>query len=117
MQESNILNQNAKRVAVKVLVKDDMPIFLQQETPVFPKNTYYSVEHPKNDFLVYDQLTKNAQKYPKTIQESMFSLCQQYSNSVQLFPYLNYYHPSLLGNLTVQQTDDINLENREDDPN
>lgn len=112
-----MLNQNAKRVAVKVLVKDDIPIFLQQEGPIFPKSSYYSVEHSKNDFLVYDQLSKNAaQKYPKTIQESMFSLCQQYSNSVQLFPYLNYYHPSLLGNLSVQN-DETNLETREEDPN
>lgn len=118
MQESNILNQNAKRVAVKVLVKDDMPIFLQQETPIFPKNTYYSLEHPKNDYLIYDQVNKNVtQKCPKTLQESMFSLCQQYSNSVQLFPYLNYYHPSLLGNLAMQQTDEITLENREEEPN
>lgn len=118
LQESNLLNQNAKRVAVKVLVKDDMPIFLQQESPIYSKNTYYPVDQTKTDFFVYDHLTKNvAQKYPKTIQESMFSLCQQYSNSVQLFPYLNYYHPSLLGNLAMQQNDEANFENREDEPN
>lgn len=122
MQESNILNQNAKRVAVKVLVKDDMPIFLQQvhqqETPIYPKNAYYPVDQQKNDFFMYEQFTKNvAQKYPKTIQESMLSLCQQYPTSVQLFPYLNYYHPSLLGNLTMQQNDESNLEYREEDPN
>lgn len=118
MQESNLLNQSAKRVAVKVLVKDDMPIFLQQDASVYPKNAFYSVDQPKNDFFVYDQLSKNVtQKYPKTIQESMFSLCQQYSSSVQLFPYLNYYHPSLLGNLSMQPNEETNLENREDEPN
>ncbi|KAG5875341.1 hypothetical protein JTB14_033721 [Gonioctena quinquepunctata] len=112
MQESNMLNQNAKRVAVKVLVKDDIPIFLQQKNPIYQKNSYYP-EQAKSDFFVYDQISKTMiQKYPKTIQESMLSLCQQYSNSMQIFPYFNYYHPSLIGNIS-QQEDDANLDHRE----
>ncbi|KAJ8975623.1 hypothetical protein NQ317_005736 [Molorchus minor] len=111
MQESTMMGQNAKRVAVKVLVKDDVPIFLQQKTPIYQKNGYYT--EPKTDFFVYDQLGKNTgQKYPKTIQESMLSLCQQYSNSMQIFPYFNYYHPSLVSNISIQE-DEVNLESRE----
>ncbi|XP_023013325.2 uncharacterized protein isoform X1 [Leptinotarsa decemlineata] len=113
MQESNLLNQNAKRVAVKVLVKDDIPIFLQQKNPVYHKNGFYP-EQTKNDFFVYDQMSKSmVQKYPKTIQESMLNLCQQYSNSMQIFPYFNYYHPSLIGNLS-QQEEEANLDHREE---
>lgn len=110
MQESNLMGQNARKVAVKVLVKDDVPIFLQQK-PVYPKGGFYG--EPKGEFFVYDQLNKTmGQKYPKTLQESMISLCQQYTNSMQLFPYFNYYHPSLLGNL-AQTEDDISPESRE----
>lgn len=112
MQESNMLNPNARKVAVKVLVKDDIPIFLQQKAPVYQKSGYYT-EPNKSDFFVYDQLSKTmVQKYPKTIQESMLNLCQQYTNSMQLFPYFNYYHPSLIGNLS-QQDDDVASESRE----
>ncbi|KAJ8938009.1 hypothetical protein NQ318_022942 [Aromia moschata] len=117
MQEAGVMGQhNAKRVAVKVLVKDDVPIFLQQKTPMYQKNAYYS-DPTKNDFFVYDQISKGmVQKYPKTIQESMLSLCQQYSNSMQLFPYFNYYHPSLVSNIG-QQEDDVSLEGREREHN
>ncbi|CAH1154046.1 unnamed protein product [Phaedon cochleariae] len=100
LQEAGMVHQNAKRVAVKVLVKDDMPLFLQQKS-------YY----PDQGF---DRPGKTTiQKYPKTIQESMLSLCQQYSNSMQIFPYFNYYHPSLIGSLG-HQDDDGGLENRND---
>ncbi|XP_066248042.1 homeobox protein zampogna-like [Euwallacea similis] len=112
MQETNMLNSNARKVAVKVLVKDDMPIFLQQKAPLYQKAAYYT-DPSKADFFVYDQLNKTIiQKYPKTLQESMLNLCQQYSNSMQLFPYFNYYHPSLIGNL-AQQDDDVASESRE----
>ncbi|ENN73342.1 hypothetical protein YQE_10102, partial [Dendroctonus ponderosae] len=104
LQETSLMSSNARKVAVKVLVKDDMPIFLQQKPPLYQK-AYYT--EPKSDFFVYDQLSKSmVQKYPKTLQESMLNLCQQYSNSMQLFPYFNYYHPSLIGNLS-QQDDDV----------
>nr|CAH7745975.1 unnamed protein product [Callosobruchus chinensis] len=107
-----MLNQNAKRVAVKVLVKDDMPLFLHQKSPIYQKNFY--AEQPKSDFFVYDQLNKSiAQKYPKTIQESMLSFCQQYSNSMQLFPYFNYYHPSLVGGLSHPSQEEIDVESRD----
>lgn len=107
MQESNLLHsQNARKVAVKVLVKDDIPLFLQQKTPIYQKNYY---PEAKSDLCIYDPFgaAKNlGQKYsPKTLQESMLSLCQQYSNSMQLFPYFNYYHPSLLNSLNNQEED------------
>lgn len=115
LQESNMLNQNAKRVAVKVLVKDDMPIFLQQKTPIYQKSFY--PDQAKNDFLFYDQINKGiVQKYPKSIQESMLSLCQQYSSSMQLFPYFNYYHPSLVGTINQPEEDMVN-DDRNTDPN
>ncbi|KAJ8965214.1 hypothetical protein NQ314_004283 [Rhamnusium bicolor] len=117
MQESNLLNQNAKRVAVKVLVKDDMPIFLQQKSPIYQKNGYYT-EPTKSEFFVYDQISKGmVQKYPKTIQESMLSLCQQYSNSMQLFPYFNYYHPSLINNIGQPEEEVNNMDGREREQN
>ncbi|XP_072387438.1 uncharacterized protein [Diabrotica undecimpunctata] len=105
MQESSLLNQSAKRVAVKVLVKDDIPVFLQQKNPVYQKTSYYP-DQAKNDFFM-------VQKYPKSIQESMLSLCQQYSSSIQLFPYFNYYHPSLVGNMSHHE-EETNVESRED---
>lgn len=104
MQESNLLNQNAKRVAVKVLVKDDIPVFLQQKNPIYQK-CYYP-EQTKSDFFM-------VQKYPKSIQESMMNLCQQYSSSMQLFPYFNYYHPNLVGNMSQHEEGD-NMDARED---
>ncbi|XP_060529015.1 homeobox protein koza-like [Cylas formicarius] len=108
MQESNMLNPNVRKVAVKVLVKDDMPIFLQQKSPIYQKAPYYPETTSKNEYFVYDQLNKNINpKYPKTIQESMLSLCQQYSSSMQLFPYFNYYHPSLIGALNQQDEDHV----------
>lgn len=127
MQESAMLNQqNARKVAVKVLVKDDIPIFLQhagnnsgsgmKTANFYQKSTgYYNAEPKGGDLFVYDQLNKNlTQKYPKTIQESMLSLCQQYSNSMQLFPYFNYYHPSLIaGTNLIQQEDEASSEGRE----
>ncbi|RZC34385.1 Homeobox domain containing protein, partial [Asbolus verrucosus] len=105
MQESSMLNQNARKVAVKVLVKDDVPLFLQQKGPVYQKGGFYA--EPKADFFIYDQLSKggSAPKYPKSLHESMLSLCQQYSNSMQLFPYFNYYHPAILSNLSQQDDD------------
>lgn len=113
MQESNMLNSSARKVAVKVLVKDDVPIFLQQKAPMYQR-TYCTDPTKTPDFFVYDQLMgKNlVQKYPKTLQESMLNLCQQYSSSMQLFPYFNYYHPSLIGSLG-QQEEDVGSESRE----
>ncbi|KAL1494790.1 hypothetical protein ABEB36_010331 [Hypothenemus hampei] len=112
MQESNMLNSNARKVAVKVLVKDDIPIFLQQKPAMYQKTGYYT-DPSKADFFVYDQLNKTmVQKYPKTLQESMLNLCQQYSNSMQFFPYFNYYHPSMIGNMG-QQEDDVTSDSRE----
>ncbi|KAJ3643105.1 hypothetical protein Zmor_025837 [Zophobas morio] len=98
MQESSMLSQNARKVAVKVLVKDDVPLFLQQKAPVYQKGFY---GEPKTDFFIYDQLSKA--KYPKSLHESMLSLCQQYSNSMQLFPYFNYYHPAIVGGMGQQE--------------
>ncbi|XP_044753232.1 homeobox protein Nkx-2.5 [Coccinella septempunctata] len=111
LQESSMLSHNARKVAVKVLVKDDMPLFLQQKSSVYQKP--YHAEPNKNDFYVYEQMNKNlTQKYnPKSLQESMLNLCQQYSNSVSLFPYFNYYHPSLLGNVTIAQSDEDQPQN------
>lgn len=114
MQESNLLhNQNARKVAVKVLVKDDIPLFLQQKTPIYQKSYY---PETKADLCIYDPFGASkslGQKYnPKTLQESMLSLCQQYSNSMQLFPYFNYYHPSLLNSLNNQQ-EEVNTEHRD----
>ncbi|XP_056633542.1 homeobox protein zampogna-like [Diorhabda sublineata] len=105
MQETNLLNQSAKRVAVKVLVKDDIPLFLQQKNQLYQKSGYYP-DQAKNDLFM-------VQKYPKSIQESMLNLCQQYSSSIQLFPYFNYYHPSLIGNMS-QHEDETNIDNREE---
>ncbi|KAL3268063.1 hypothetical protein HHI36_007192 [Cryptolaemus montrouzieri] len=106
LQESSMLNQNVRKVAVKVLVKDDIPIFLQQKSPIYQKS--YQAEPMKSDYYIYDHINKNlSQKYnPKTLQESMLSLCQQYSNSVSLFPYFNYYHPSMIGNVAISQNEE-----------
>lgn len=93
MQESNLINQNARKVAVKVLVKDDVPLFLQpKQNPLYQKGSYY--HDPKSDLFLYDQIHKNLPKYGKNFQQSMLSLCQQYNTSVQLFPYFNYYNHS-----------------------
>lgn len=123
MQETAILSQSARKVAVKVLVKDDIPIFLQhgagsglKTASLYQKSsTGYYTEPKGGDLYVYDQLNKtmSTQKYPKTIQESMLSLCQQYSNSMQLFPYFNYYHPSLMGGNLGTQEDEASSEGRE----
>lgn len=94
MQESNIINQNARKVAVKVLVKDDVPLFLQHKSPIYQKGTYYP--DPKSEMFIYDQLHKNLPKYGKTFQQSMLSLCQQYNTSMQMFPYFTYYNPGAL---------------------
>ncbi|XP_044271123.1 homeobox protein Nkx-3.2-like [Tribolium madens] len=101
LQESSMMNQNARKVAVKVLVKDDVPLFLQQKGPVYQKGAFYA--EPKADFFIYDQLKGGLPKYPKSLHESMLSLCQQYSNSMQLFPYFNYYHPAIVGGLGQQE--------------
>ncbi|KAJ8918845.1 hypothetical protein NQ315_011131 [Exocentrus adspersus] len=94
-----------------------MPIFLQQKTSIYQKNGYYS-EPSKSDFFVYDQINKNiVHKYPKTIHESMLTLCQQYSNSMHLFPYFNYYHPSLISNLSQQEEEISNLDARDREQN
>ncbi|KAF7273651.1 hypothetical protein GWI33_013643 [Rhynchophorus ferrugineus] len=112
MQESNMLNSNARKVAVKVLVKDDIPIFLQQKPALYQKPGFFP-DPSKSDLFVYDQIHKSmGQKYPKMLHESMLSLCQQYSNSVQLLPYFNYYHPSLFGSIG-QQDDDVASDSRE----
>ncbi|CAG9761128.1 unnamed protein product [Ceutorhynchus assimilis] len=114
MQETNMVNSNGRKVAVKVLVKDDMPIFIQKPPmpPMYPKNAFFP-EPNQPDFFIYDHINKTmVQKYPKTIQQSMLDLCQQYSNSMNLFPYLNYYHPTLIGNL-CQHEDDVAAETRE----
>lgn len=104
MQESSLLNQNARKVAVKVLVKDDMPM-LYQKHAFYPEN--------KNDFFVYDQFNKNlTQKYTtKSLHESMLNLCQQYNSSMQLFPYFNYYHPALV--TSIAHEDELNPDQRE----
>lgn len=109
MQESNLMSQNARKVAVKVLVKDDMPMFLQQKAPMYQKNVF--CPESKSDFFVYDQFNKSlGNRYsPKTIQESMISLCQQYNNSMQLLPYFNYYHPGIVGSMPNQE-EDCNVE-------
>lgn len=97
LQENNLLNQNGRKVAVKVLVKDDVPLFLQQKSsPSYQKN--YCYPESNKDYYIYDQYTK--QKYStKAIHESMLNLCQQYNNSMQLLPYFNYYHPSLIASI------------------
>ncbi|XP_022916066.1 homeobox protein zampogna-like [Onthophagus taurus] len=105
MQESTLLSQNARKVAVKVLVKDDMPMLYQKH----PQGFY---NDPK-EFFVYDQFSKSvAQKYVanKSLQESMLNLCQQYNNSMQLFPYFNYYHPGIVTTSMVHPDDEINIE-------
>lgn len=110
MQESNLLhNQNARKVAVKVLVKDDIPLFLQQKTPMYQKSYY---PETKSDLCIYDPFGAAKKYNPKTLQESMLSLCQQYSNSMQLFPYFNYYHPSLLSSLSNQE-EQVDAEHRD----
>jgi hypothetical protein len=108
MQESSMLGQNARKVAVKVLVKDDVPLFLQQKAPVYQKGFY---AEPKADFFIYDQIKAAAPKYPKSLHESMLSLCQQYSNSMQLFPYFNYYHPAIIGGLGQQEEEEAREQN------
>lgn len=94
MQESTLINQNARKVAVKVLVKDDVPLFLQhpKQTSLYQKTSYY--HDPKSELFLYDQIHKNLPKYGKNLQQSMLSLCQQYNTSMQLFPYFNYYNHS-----------------------
>lgn len=90
LQESTLLNQNARKVAVKVLVKDDMPIFLQHQKPMYNKSFY-----PGATEAFYERFNNiNGLKYGKSLQESMMTLCQQYGGGMhQLFPYFNYYHP------------------------
>lgn len=108
MQESNLMNQNARKVAVKVLVKDDVPLFLQHKTPIYQKGYY---PDPKSEMFIYDQLHKNLPKYGKNLQQSMLSLCQQYNTSMQLFPYFSYYNPSALAaslNTSVASDEDAN---------
>lgn len=97
MQESSLLNQTGRKVAVKVLVKDDVPLFLQQKAQIYHKGAFYG--EPKSDVFIYEHGKGIVPKYPKSLQESMLSICQQYSNSMQLFPYFNYYHPSIVGGL------------------
>lgn len=115
MQESNLINQNARKVAVKVLVKDDVPLFLQHSKQhIYQKSTYYP--DPKSDIFLYDHLHKNLPKYGKNIQQSMLSLCQQYNTSMQLFPYFNYYNHSaaLAASLAATVTgDDEAMPDRE----
>lgn len=118
LQESTMLNhhQNARKVAVKVLVKDDMPLFLHQKSaaPSYQKGAgYYSGggEAKAGDCFVYDQIQKSfGPKYPKNLHDSMLSLCQQYSNSMQLFPYFNYYHP-IVNNLGQHRDEEVNNNN------
>lgn len=111
LQESTMLNHSARKVAVKVLVKDDIPIFLQQKTPIYQQNSYYP--DVKSDYFVYDQFNKSiSQKYnQKSLQESMLNLCQQYNNSMQLFPYFNYYHPSIVTSMGNEE-EETQPENR-----
>lgn len=107
MQESNILNQNGRKVAVKVLVKDDIPLFLQQQQQAQQKTNYQKnyCYNDNKDYFIYEQYNK--QKYnTKAIHDSMLNLCQQYNNSMQLLPYFNYYHPSLIA--TIANQDDEN---------
>lgn len=111
LQENNLLNQqNGRKVAVKVLVKDDMPLFLQHQQKNATnyhqtKNNYCYPDNNNKDYFIYDQYTK--QKYStKAIHESMLNLCQQYNNSMQLLPYFNYYHPSLIATISGNPDED-----------
>ncbi|KAB0795611.1 hypothetical protein PPYR_12450 [Photinus pyralis] len=112
MQEQNIMSQNARKVAVKVLVKDDMPLFMQ------PKNLMYQKTHAydgnKSDLFLYDPFNKNStQKYgSKTLQESMLNLCQQYNSSLQLLPYFSYY-PNIMSGMQTNQDEDGIIDTRE----
>lgn len=102
LQEQNLLNHNARKVAVKVLVKDDMPLFLQQKSPIYQKTAFYP-DGKAADYFVYDHFKNSInQKYnTKSIQESMLSL---YNNTMPpLFPYFNYYHPAGLINIGSSQ--------------
>lgn len=110
MQEQNIMTQNARKVAVKVLVKDDMPLFMQPPKGLmYQKSPIYGDGH-KSDLFLYDPFDKSGgQKYGgKSLQESMLNLCQQYNSSLQLLPYFSYYHhPStLMGGLQANQEDE-----------
>lgn len=105
-------------MAVKVLVKDDMPLFLQQKPLYHQKTSPGFYPEAKSDLGIYDPFDKGLphhhQKYAsKALQESMLSLCQQYSTSMQLFPYFNYYHPSILGSLASHQEEDLSVDHRD----
>lgn len=108
MQESNLLSQNGRKVAVKVLVKDDVPLFLQNKSSLYQKHSSYYPD--TKDFLIYEHLNKNlSPKYAsKSLQESMMNLCQQYTTSMHLFPYFNYYHPSVIN--TLNHEDELNVD-------
>ncbi|KAK4875358.1 hypothetical protein RN001_011780 [Aquatica leii] len=115
MQEQNLMSQNARKVAVKVLVKDDMPLFMQPKNLIYQKPQVYA-DANKSDLFLYDPFNKNVgQKYPtKSLQESMLNLCQQYNSSLQLLPYFSYYHPAtIMGGIQPNQDDDGGIDNRE----
>lgn len=115
MQEQSMLSHNARKVAVKVLVKDDIPLFMQQKGLIYQKSSIYS-DTNKSDLFMYDPFNKDlSHKYgSKNLQESMLNLCQQYNSSLHLLPYFNYYHPSaIIGSLQHSQDDDLIVENRE----
>ncbi|KAF2896851.1 hypothetical protein ILUMI_09324 [Ignelater luminosus] len=114
MQEQNMMNQNARKVAVKVLVKDDIPLFMQQKSLMYQKSPVY--ETNKSDLFLYDPFNKGInQKYgSKSLQESMLNLCQQYNSSLQFLPYFSYYHPStIMGGIQQNPDDDVTIDHRE----
>ncbi|XP_044730879.1 homeobox protein bagpipe [Chrysoperla carnea] len=99
LQENNLLNQSGRKVAVKVLVKDDMPLFSlhQKYSQLHPKilSTYHDII-PKNEFFQPSQQSPivGGLKQSSKLQQSMINLYQQqYSNNHLPFTYFNCYHP------------------------
>lgn len=134
LQENNLLTQSGRKVAVKVLVKDDMPLFsLQQKYNQIHSKIFYPDIIPKHEFLsqknIYEQIIKNEASlfnqfqnkgmlYDSTatgaigkssknqhLQQSMLNLYQQVPNVHFPLPYFNCYHPGgLLNQSSVSAT-------------
>lgn len=94
-----------------MLVKDDMPLFLQQKGLAYQKApTGYP--DSKSDLFLYDPFVKNPPA--KNLQESMLNLCQQYNSSLHLLPYLGYYHPgTLIGGGVQHHEENSNIDHRD----
>ncbi|KAF5284271.1 hypothetical protein FQA39_LY04564 [Lamprigera yunnana] len=114
MQEQNLMTQSARKVAVKVLVKDDMPLFMQPKNLIYQKPQLYN-DNSKSDLFLYDPFNKSVgQKYAsKSLQESMLNLCQQYNSSLQLLPYFSYYHPATIMSGLQPSQEDVSIDSRE----